>query len=254
MYYFRAYADLVEKGTVKTGDKVNFSVPTGNFGDILAGYIAKQFGLPVGKLICASNANNVLTDFIRTGIYDRRRQLLKTQSPSMDILVSSNLERMLYMLCGDCSIVSQLMQQLNEKGVYILPDHLKEKLQHIFWASWCDDEYCRRIINDVWNKHHYLCDPHTAVGWAAAEDYQQATGDKTPMVVLSTASPYKFPAAVLQALGNDNNCDDEFRQMELLFEKTGVKIPAMLADLESQEEKHTNVIEKDAMPQFVLGL
>ena len=254
MYYFRAYADMAAKGRIAVGDKVNFSVPTGNFGDILAGYIAKQFGLPVGRLICASNANNVLTDFIRTGTYDRRRQLLKTQSPSMDILVSSNLERMLYMLSGDCSMVAELMKQLNENGVYSLPDSLKEKLQKEFWADWCDDNKCRDVINKVWTEHHYLCDPHTAVGWAAAEEYQKYTGDTAPMVVLSTASPYKFPAAVLEALGDDGNCDDEFRQMEQLSQKTGVKIPDMLAGLESREELHTGVIEKDAMPQFVMGL
>ena len=254
MYYFRAYADLVNKGTINLGDRVNFSVPTGNFGDILAGYIAKQFGLPVGKLICASNANNVLTDFIRTGVYDKRRQLLKTQSPSMDILVSSNLERMLYMLSGDCSFVAQLMQQLNKDGIYKLPEDLKEKIQEQFWAGCCDDENCRKVINIVWNTHHYLCDPHTAVGWAAAEEYQQTTNDKTPMVILSTASPYKFPAAVLQALGDENSCADEFRQMEKLFVQTGVKIPHMLANLENKTEIHTSVIPKEEMPQFVLSL
>jgi len=254
MYYFRAYADLVNKGTINLGDRVNFSVPTGNFGDILAGYIAKQFGLPVGKLICASNANNVLTDFIRTGVYDKRRQLLKTQSPSMDILVSSNLERMLYMLSGDCSLVAQLMQQLNKDGIYTLPEDLKEKIQEQFWAGCCDDENCRKVINKVWNTHHYLCDPHTAVGWAVAEEYQQTTNDKTPMVVLSTASPYKFPSAVLQALGDENDCADEFRQMELLAGKTGVKIPHMLANLENKTEIHTSVISKEEMPQFVLNL
>jgi len=254
MYYFRAYADLVNKGTINLGDRVNFSVPTGNFGDILAGYIAKQFGLPVGKLICASNANNVLTDFIRTGVYDKRRQLLKTQSPSMDILVSSNLERMLYMLSGDCSLVAQLMQQLNKDGIYTLPEDLKEKIQEQFWAGCCDDENCRKVINKVWNTHHYLCDPHTAVGWAVAEEYQQTTNDKTPMVVLSTASPYKFPSAVLQALGDENDCADEFRQMELLAGKTGVKIPHMLANLENKTEIHTSVIPKEEMPQFVLSL
>ena len=254
MYYFRAYADLVNNGTVKLGDKVNFSVPTGNFGDILAGYIAKQFGLPINKLICASNANNVLTDFIRTGVYDKRRELLKTQSPSMDILVSSNLERMLYMLSSDCQLVAQLMQQLGENGIYVLPDDLKEKIQKQFWSGYCNDENCRATINKVWNQHHYLCDPHTAVGWAVAEEYRQTTCDKTPMVVLSTASPYKFPAAVLQALGDNGHCDDEFRQMEQLFSITGIEIPRMLANLENKTEIHNSVISKEEMPQFVLNL
>lgn len=254
MYYFRCYADMVKKCEIALGDKVTFAVPTGNFGDILAGYIAKQLGLPVGKLICASNANNVLTDFINTGVYDCRRELLKTQSPSMDILVSSNLERMLYMLCEDCDLVAQLMEQLAAEGVYTLPESLKEKMQGEFFAGWCSDDMAGEVIKDVWNSHSYLCDPHTAVGWAVALQYREKTGDVTPLAVLSTASPYKFPAAVLDALGDESNCDDEFRQMEMLFEKTGVKIPSMLANLESKDEKHLYVIEKQDMAQFVLSL
>ena len=254
MYYFRAYADLLAKGTIKLGDEVNFSVPTGNFGDILAGYIAKKLGLPVGILICASNANNVLTDFIRTGVYDKRRDLLKTQSPSMDILVSSNLERLLYLMSGDSELVASLMAQLSEHGVYTLPDTLKAAVQAEFWAGCCNDEQGRQVIGTVWNDHAYLCDPHTAAGWYAAEAYRKETGDLRPMVVLSTASPYKFPAAVLQALGADNADADEFRQMEQLHKKTGVVIPPMLANLEQKEEKHTGVIPKDRMPDFVLSL
>ena len=254
MYYFRAYADLIANGTIELGDEVNFSVPTGNFGDILAGYIAKKLGLPVGMLICASNANNVLTDFIRTGVYDKRRALLKTQSPSMDILVSSNLERLLYLMSGDTELVSSLMAQLNEQGVYSLPDELKQAVQAEFWAGCCSDEQGREVIDRVWNDYAYLCDPHTAAGWAAAEEYRAATGDDRPMVVLSTASPYKFPAAVLQALGTDNNSSDEFKQMQLLNLETGVDIPPMLADLEQKEELHLGVIPKDKMPEFVLSL
>jgi len=254
MYYFRAYADLIKNGTIELGDEVNFSVPTGNFGDILAGYIAKKLGLPVGMLICASNANNVLTDFIRTGIYDKRRALLKTQSPSMDILVSSNLERLLYLMSGDTELVASLMAQLNEKGVYTLPEELKAAVQSEFWAGCCSDEQGREVIGRVWKDCAYLCDPHTAAGWAAAEEYRAATGDNRPMVVLSTASPYKFPAAVLQALGADNGSSDEFKQMQQLHLETGVAIPPMLADLEQKEEKHLGVIAKDEMPHFVLSL
>ena len=253
MYYFRAYKDLLAAGKIKLGDKVNFSVPTGNFGDILAGYLAKKMGLPVGTLICASNANNVLTDFIRTGTYDRRRPLLKTTSPSMDILVSSNLERLLYLLSGDTKLVASLMKQLKEEGAYTVPDALKAAIQKGFWAAYCDDARAAEIIGRVYREQHYLCDPHTASGFAAAEDYRNETGDLTPMVILSTASPYKFPAAVLSAIGGDTG-GDEFEQMERLQQMTGVPIPAPLASLKGKKELHTDVIEKEAMSTYVLGL
>ena len=253
MYYFRAYRDLLDAGKIRLGDEVNFSVPTGNFGDILAGYLAKGLGLPVGALICASNANNVLTDFIRTGTYDRRRPLLKTTSPSMDILVSSNLERLLYLLSGDTKLVAGLMQELNTQGVYTVPARLLEKIQSQFWAACCDDARAAEIIGRVYKEDGYLCDPHTASGWAAAEDYVAETGDHRPMVVLSTASPYKFPAAVLTAIGGDTS-GDEFTQMARLSQITGVPVPKNLASLQGKPEKHTQVIDKDKMLSFVLSL
>ena len=253
MYYFRAYRDLLDAGKIRLGDEVNFSVPTGNFGDILAGYLAKGLGLPVGALICASNANNVLTDFIRTGTYDRRRPLLKTTSPSMDILVSSNLERLLYLLSGDTKLVAGLMQELNTQGVYTVPAQLLEKIQSQFWAACCDDARAAEIIGRVYKEDGYLCDPHTASGWAAAEDYVAETGDHRPMVVLSTASPYKFPAAVLTAIGGDTS-GDEFTQMARLSQITGVPVPKNLASLQGKPEKHTQVIDKDKMLSFVLSL
>ena len=253
MYYFRAYRDLLDAGKIRLGDEVNFSVPTGNFGDILAGYLAKRLGLPVGALICASNANNVLTDFIRTGTYDRRRPLLKTTSPSMDILVSSNLERLLYLLSGDTKLVAELMQELNTQGVYTVPAQLLEEIQSQFWAACCDDARAAEIIGRVYKEDGYLCDPHTASGWAAAEDYVAETGDNRPMVVLSTASPYKFPAAVLTAIGGDTS-GDEFTQMARLSQITGVPVPKNLASLQGKPEKHTQVIDKDKMLSFVLSL
>ena len=253
MYYFRAYRDLLDAGKIRLGDEVNFSVPTGNFGDILAGYLAKRLGLPVGTLICASNANNVLTDFIHTGTYDRRRPLLKTTSPSMDILVSSNLERLLYLLSGDTKLVAGLMQELNTQGVYTIPAQLLEKIQAQFWAACCDDARAAEIIGRVYKEDGYLCDPHTASGWAAAEDYVAETGDNRPMVVLSTASPYKFPAAVLTAIGGDTS-GDEFTQMARLSQITGVPVPKNLASLQGKPEKHTQVIDKDKMLSFVLSL
>ena len=253
MYYFRSYRDLLDAGTISLGDEVNFSVPTGNFGDILAGYFAKKLGLPVGKLICASNANNVLTDFIRTGTYDRRRPLYKTTSPSMDILVSSNLERLLYLLSGSTELVAELMAKLSKEGSYIVPEDLLSSIQDEFWAAYCDDARADAIMHKVYHEKGYLCDPHTASGWAAAEDYIAETGDNRPMVVLSTASPYKFPAAVLKAIGGDTS-GNEFQQMERLSQISGVAIPGNLSGLQGKKELHTGVIAKDAMLEYVLNL
>ena len=250
-YYFTAYRDLLQRGTIQMGEEVNFSVPTGNFGDILAGYLAKKLGLPVGKLICASNANNVLTDFIRTGTYDRRRDLHKTQSPSMDILVSSNLERLLYLMSGDAPLVAELMAKLDREGFYTVPQELLTKIQEQFWAGWCDDAAAADTIGRVWQENHYLCDPHTATGWCVAEDYVNQTGDDRPMVVLSTASPYKFPAAVLSAIGGDT-AGDEFTQMERLSAITSVAIPENLSGLREKPERHLDVIDKDQMMRYIL--
>ena len=253
MYYFKAYRDLLDAGKIQLGDAVNFSVPTGNFGDILAGFLAKKMGLPVGKLICASNANNVLTDFIRTGTYNRLRPLLKTTSPSMDILVSSNLERLLYLLSGDTELVASLMKQLNEQGSYTVPANLLEAIQEEFWAGCCDDAGAAQTIGKVFSDKGYLCDPHTAAGWSVAEDYVNQTGDNRPMVVLSTASPYKFPKAVLEAIGGDLS-GDEFTLMERLEALSGMPIPKNLAGLRGKPERHTGVIHKEEMLEFVLGL
>ena len=252
-YYFKAYRDLLDRGTIKMGDEVNFCVPTGNFGDILAGYLAKKLGLPVGMLVCASNANNVLTDFIRTGIYDRKRPLHKTASPSMDILVSSNLERLLYLMSGDTELVANLMQELNTTGRYAVPAALTEAIQAEFWAGCCGDRTAKASIKSVWEKYRYLCDTHTATAWAVAEDYVNQTEDARPMVVLSTASPYKFPASVLEAIGGGMS-GDEFDQMERLCRLTGVAIPENLATLRGKLERHTGVIEKTDMLEFVLSL
>ena len=245
-YYFKAYADLLQRGTIQMGDEVNFCVPTGNFGDILAGYLAKKLGLPVGRLVCASNANNVLTDFIKTGLYDRRRPLHKTVSPSMDILVSSNLERLLYLMSEDAPMVAELMQKLNKEGFYQVPQELLAQIQAEFWGGCCDDAGAKRTIGKAFKETGYLCDTHTATGWAVAEDYRAQTGDGRPMVVLSTASPYKFPAAVLSAL-EENNEPEEFEKMNRLQELTGVQIPANLASVRYKKDLHTDVISKEEM-------
>ena len=252
-YYFKAYRDLLDRGAIQLGDEVNFCVPTGNFGDILAGYLAKLLGLPVGMLICASNTNKVLDDFIHTGTYDRNRPLHKTTSPSMDILVSSNLERLLYLLSGDTELVASLMHDLNTKGSYQVPEALLEKIQNQFWGFHCGDAQTCVNIGECWENHGYLLDPHTATAWAAANSYVGSTGDKRPMVILSTASPYKFPAAVLEALHGDMS-GDEFQQMERLQELTGVRIPANLAGLQGKAERHTGVINKEDMQNFVLSI
>jgi len=254
VYYFKAYRDLLDRGVITLGQEVNFSVPTGNFGDILAGYLAKCLGLPVGVLLCASNANNVLTDFLETGLYDRRRPLHKTLSPSMDILVSSNLERLLYLASGgDTGLVAGLMAGLSREGFYQAPAELMEKIHAHFRGGCCDDRGAQEAIGRVWESQGYLCDPHTATAWAVSEDYVQSTGDRRPMVVLSTASPYKFPAAVLAALGRELQ-GDEFSQMEQLEAFTGVRMPENLRGLRSRAELHTGVIPKEAMADYVQGL
>ena len=239
MYYFKSYADLLSRKVISLGDKVDFSVPTGNFGDILAGYLAKKLGLPVGRLICASNANNVLTDFLTTGVYDRRRPLLKTTSPSMDILVSSNLERLLYLLSGDTALVAGLMKDLSEQGFYRVPDALLGAIQAEFAAGYCDDAQAEAVIGRVYRERGYLMDPHTACGWAAAETHR---GD-APTVVLSTASPYKFSTAVLTAIGADIS-GSEYDRMERMQARTGIPLQSRLAAARTKTNRHTAVIPK----------
>ena len=248
VYYFKAYAELLRAGRINLGDRVDYVVPTGNFGDILAGYLAKRMGLPVGRLVCASNRNDVLTDFLRTGVYDRRRPFYKTLSPSMDILVSSNLERLLYFLCENEAEVAGYMADLKEKGVYTVSPALLEKLHEQFGWGCCDDEGTKAAIGRVWREHGYLMDTHTAVAWSVAEGYES----DAPVVVLSTASPYKFPAAVLSAIGGDAD-GDEFDIMDRLHAMTGVPVPKALAELRQKPVLHRDVISREEMQAYVLG-
>lgn len=251
-YYFKAYADLVRAGAVRAGEPVDFVVPTGNFGDILAGYFAKKLGLPVGTLVCASNENRVLTDFLTTGVYDRRRGFHRTLSPSMDILVSSNLERLLYLSTGgDTEQVADWMSQLDKNGCYTIPQDLLHRLQEEFWAGSCPDDATLQTIGRTWREYGYLCDTHTGVALQVAQQYRTARPSARPVVVLSTASPYKFPAAVLRALGGTPQ-EDEFAVMQQLHQLTGVPLPAGLAGLGEKRILHRDCIDVHGILDYVL--
>lgn len=256
VYYFYAYKKLIDDGRITLGDKVNFAVPTGNFGDILAGRYAKMMGLPVGKLICASNENNVLYDFINTGVYNKKRDLAKTISPSMDILVSSNLERLLYYASGkDNALVAQLMSDLATKGEYTVPDFMLDSIKDEFAAGYADSAAAKKTIKKYFDQTGYVADTHTAVALTVVDEYKATTGDTTPTVVLSTASPYKFSNSVYSAIFGDDAAAalaDEYAIMEDLNAKTGVAIPASLANLKSKPILHKTVKEKDKMAEFVM--
>ena len=238
VYYFYAYFCLVEQGGVAWGQPVDFCVPTGNFGDILAGYYAKRMGLPVGRLVCASNRNNVLTDFIRTGTYDARRTFYKTTSPSMDILVSSNLERLLYHVSGDAGKVAGWMRELSVNGKYTVDEATLTAIQESFACGCADDGEGAAEIHARFAQDHYLCDPHTAVAFCVAE----ASRSAAPMVVLSTASPFKFPRDVLAALGGEVPAGD-FAAMAALTATTGWQAPESLRMLDRMPVRFDTVIE-----------
>ncbi|MCI9468613.1 MAG: threonine synthase [Oscillospiraceae bacterium] len=246
VYYFSAYCDFVNAGKLKLGDAMNFVVPTGNFGDILAGWYAKQMGLPVKTLVCASNANNVLTDFIRTGAYNKNRPFYTTTSPSMDILVSSNLERLLYCLSGDDKLVASYMEQLKTSGGYTVTEPLRQAVAKEFYAGCCDDARTADTIREVFQTQNYLMDTHTGVAWSVLEDYRKETGDKTPTAVLSTASPFKFCDSVLRALGEQTDAPGTVL-LERLTEKTGVPAPSPLAALKIKTARFNGCVEKHAM-------
>ena len=245
VYYFDSYAKLVKSGDIQLGDTVNFIVPSGNFGNILAGYLAKKLGLPVKKLVCASNSNNVLTEFIHTGSYNANRAFIPTISPSMDILVSSNLERLLFLLSNHNDVlINQYMSSLKEDGHYTISDELRHALQESFTAYDCSEEECKKVIYDTFHNEHILIDPHTAVAVHACHAYKQESNDTTPCIVLSTASAYKFAKNVYAAL-TGKSCDDEFEAMHALHDYTSVAIPKNLACLKDMPIRFTKVIEKE---------
>ena len=254
VYYISAYADLIENGTIKNGDAMNVVVPTGNFGNILAAYYAKRMGVPVNKLICASNANNVLTDFLKSGTYDKNRQFFTTTSPSMDILISSNLERLLFHLTDENDAkLREWMGALSSEGKYTVDSDVAEKVSALFDAGCCDDEETRETIAKTF-KDGYLCDTHTAVAVKVYEEYVKATGDKTETVIASTANPYKFSEAVLKAVDTVPADADEFEQVELLVKATGEPCPPQLANLSDKEVRFTSVCDKEDMTKMVYGM
>ena len=248
VYYISAYCDLLRDGRLELGDPVNVCVPTGNFGNILAAYYARDMGVPIQKLICASNSNNVLTDFLSTGTYDRNRTFFNTISPSMDILISSNLERLLLAITQEDSEVRGYMEQLNATGRYQVSDRVREKIQKLFKGYCCGDEETKRVIAAIHKKFGYLIDPHTAVGFSALSQYRAETGDETAAIVASTASPFKFCTDVLDALG----VSDRAQGLDVLDQLSQVTAP--LAALRSKEPRFRQTVEKEHMVDAVLGM
>ena len=254
VYYFSAYCDMLKAEEITIGDEVNICVPTGNFGNILAAYFAKNMGLPVGKLICASNANNVLTDFIKTGTYDRNREFFTTISPSMDILISSNLERLLYLLAEkNTDEIRKYMSELSATGKYTVSDKILEAVKENFYAGCADDDKCRETIKNTETDFGYVIDPHTAVAVAVHEQYMAETGDNTKTIIASTASPFKFNSDVLEALlGREAIEDkDEFELLRMLSERYDLHVPKSLGELEDKDVRFETVCDKSMMKGVV---
>ncbi len=254
VYYFSSYCDLLKRGEIKLGEEINFVVPTGNFGNILAGYIAKEMGLPIHRLVCAANKNNVLTDFINSGVYDRNRDFNKTVSPSMDILISSNLERLLYLISQDATEVRGYMQDLADKGRYQVSDSLKESIQSLFWSECSDDNETIARIRSTYEEYGYLMDTHTAVAMDIHHKYQQAVADDRKNVIVSTASPFKFNSSVAKAILAPEIvvASDEITLLAKLSEESGMKIPAGLSGLDKKDILHKDVVEKSDMQESVI--
>ncbi|MDR1834861.1 MAG: threonine synthase [Fusobacteriaceae bacterium] len=254
VYYFSAYGALIRDRFIQKGDKVNFVVPTGNFGNILAGYYAGKMGLPIHRLLCASNRNNVLTDFFLTGIYNRKRRFHTTISPSMDILISSNLERLIYHESdADAAYVKELYGQLNQRSEYKIRPQLLSRIRELFSGGFADDDTTLRTIRREFDDCGYLMDPHTAVARTVFEDFKKSRGELLgdyETVILSTASPYKFSRDVIRAF-EKTGAEDEFLLMERLYKKTGVEIPAPLRNLAGKEIRHSDVIEIGEMERLI---
>lgn len=249
VYYFHSYFELVRNNEIKLGDEINFCVPSGNFGNCLAGYFAKQMGLPVNKFICASNKNNILTDFFTTGKYDANREFYKTNAPAMDILVSSNLERLVWFMTKDGDKVRSYMDKLNQDGVYEVDKEVFEKIKDQFKAGCLNEQEVLETIKSCYNETGYLLDTHTAVGYGVLKRYQHESGDDTKTVLLATASPYKFPESVYKAIyGEELNVYDA---IDKLHEKTGVMIPKPLVGIKDREVLHKQAIDKSKIVDFI---
>lgn len=247
VYYVYGYIDLLKKEVISKGDKINIVVPTGNFGNILAAYYAKQMGLPVNKLICASNDNKVLTDFFQSGEYDRKRELLLTSSPSMDILVSSNLERFLFHLSnGDENLTRDKMEELKTQGKYEWED-FKENV----YANFSDEEEISHWIRELFEKENYMMDPHTSVAYGVYMKYLEERGDERPTLIASTASPYKFHEKVLKSIGEDTS-EDDFKDLNRLSGLMEDEIPPQMAELENLPELHKSICDKEEMKDIIL--
>ncbi|MGN0181280.1 MAG: threonine synthase [Candidatus Ornithomonoglobus sp.] len=254
VYYFSAYADLLASKEIAIGDEINVVVPTGNFGNILAAYYAKKMGLPIRRFICASNENNVLTDFIKTGVYNKNRRFHTTISPSMDILISSNLERFLYDLSGrNDETVKGFMSKLSEDGEYEIPADIKTAMQKLFDADCCDDKETMAAIRATYDESGYVMDTHTAVAKSVYDKYVSRTGDTTKTVIASTASPFKFNQSVLIALEDYNAVagKDEFELLAMLEKKSGMKCPESLSELKNRTPIFDTVVEKEQMENTV---
>lgn len=254
VYYIYAYLTMKKKGKIVPDEMINILVPSGNFGNILAAYYAKKMGLPVKVLVCASNENNVLYDFINTGIYDKKRKLMITSSPSMDILVSSNLERLLYDLSGkDTGIVRELIGDLNQKGEFKINNAMKEKLKSGFHGGFATDRETSETINQVFEEFNYLIDTHTAVGYKVFREYLRESGDKSKTVIASTASPFKFPRSVFEALSKKPAGNDEFTLLEKLADLSGLDVPAKIKDIGSRKVIHKSVCRTGQMKEAISG-
>jgi threonine synthase len=244
---------MIAAKKIKRGQPIHICVPTGNFGNIIAAYYAFKCGLPVSKLICASNINKVLTDFIRSGTYDRRREFFKTESPSMDILISSNLERLLFELADrKAGSILDWMSKLATQGWYQISHNALEQLQSLFYGGFADHSDTSKSIKEVFEKYGYLLDPHSAVGYNVLQKYREETGENTPAVLASTASPFKFNRAVLEAIGRDTSHKHEFSLLQELSSITGHAVPEKLAELKFLPEIHQEVCEKAGMAQAIL--
>lgn len=251
VYYISAYCDLLNEGKITMGEEISFCVPTGNFGDILAGFYARQMGLPVKRLICASNANDVLTEFFHTGTYNRNRPFFTTVSPSMDILISSNLERLLFEMSGkDAAYIASLMDALKKDGCYSVTPEIREKLDKLFWAGCCDEKTTKANIGSVWTDHHYLMDTHTSVAYSVLRQYREQVGAEEQVVVVSTASPFKFCNAVLEGLEHPGG-GDGLAEIAELESFTGVPAPAPLAALRDAKVRFSESVEKEQMEEVV---